>query len=205
MRAVGDLELTPGFTAYRSHLEVQTYDVGPLLREGANTVEAVLSDGWYRGQVGFTREHDSYGRRVALLLQIEVALADGSEIVVATDADWVSSPSGIVADLIEGQREDHRVTPGRWAPVDVVDRDLGRLTSSPAPPTRRIEELEPVAITEVGVDGRRGRLRPEQQRLGPPRGPGPGRDDDPPHPRRARPARRHGRHGPPEAVRLRVA
>ena len=28
---VGDLELTPGLTAYRSHLEVQTYDVTDLL------------------------------------------------------------------------------------------------------------------------------------------------------------------------------
>ena len=147
---------------------MQTYDVGPLLREGENTVEAVLSDGWYRGQVGFTREHDSYGRRVALLLQLEVGLVDGSELVVGTDGDWESSPSGIVADLIEGQREDHRIDPAQWAPVEVRDRDLGRLTSSPAPPTRRIEELEPVAITEVGVDGRR-RLRPEQQRVGAPR------------------------------------
>ena len=122
---VGDLELTPGFTAYRSHLEVQTYDVGPLLRAGTNTIEAVLSDGWYRGQVGFTREHDSYGSRVGLLLQLEVDLADGSELVIGTDEEWAAAPSGIVADLIEGQREDHRVTPVRWSAVEVVDHDLG--------------------------------------------------------------------------------
>ena len=125
---VGDLELTPGFTAYRSHLEVQTYDVGPLLRAGTNTIEAVLSDGWYRGQVGFTREHDSYGSRVGLLLQLEVDLADGSELVIGTNEDWASAPSGIVADLIEGQREDHRVRPVRWSAVEVVDHDLDRLT-----------------------------------------------------------------------------
>jgi alpha-L-rhamnosidase len=34
---VGDLELTPGFTAYRRRLQVQRFDVAGLLRPGANT------------------------------------------------------------------------------------------------------------------------------------------------------------------------
>ena len=33
---VGDHELTPGFTAYRHRLQVQTFDVTPMLRRGAS-------------------------------------------------------------------------------------------------------------------------------------------------------------------------
>ena len=60
---VGDQELTPGYTSYRSRVQVQTYDVTTLLGAGEHELRAVLSDGWYRGKVGFTREHDSYGSR----------------------------------------------------------------------------------------------------------------------------------------------
>lgn len=148
---VGDLELTPGFTAYRAHLEVQTYDITSSLGAGTHTLEAVLSDGWWRGQVGFTREHDTYGRQTALLVQLEAKLQDGSSVTVGTDRSWESALSAITAaDLIEGQREDHRIIPGPWMPVRSVDADLRRLTSSPAPPTRRIEELVPASISTVG-------------------------------------------------------
>lgn len=147
---VGDLELTPGFTSYRTHLEVQTFDVTTDLTAGAHVLEAVLSDGWYRGQVGFTREHDAYGRETALLVQLEAQLQDGSTVTVGTDHSWTTAPSAITAaDLIEGQRVDHRIVPGPWVPVRSVDADLGRLTSSPAPPTRRIEEVVPASISTL--------------------------------------------------------
>jgi alpha-L-rhamnosidase len=147
---VGDLELTPGFTAYRSHLEVQTYDVGALLRPGRNCLEAILSDGWYRGQVGYTREHDAYGDRTALLAQLERTGEDATVQLVVTDGDWEAATGPLVAaDLIEGQREDRRLEVGPWRLVEVVDGDLDRLTSSPAPPTRAVEELVPVSVTAV--------------------------------------------------------
>ena len=81
---VGDQELAPGYTSYRSRVQVQTYDVTTLLGAGEHELRAVLSDGWYRGKVGFTREHDSYGSQLALLAQVEV---DGV-VVAATDAAW---------------------------------------------------------------------------------------------------------------------
>src|SRR4029453_10416188 len=100
---VGDQELTPGFTSYRSRLQVQTYDVDTLLRDGENELRAVVSDGWYRGQVGFIREHDVYGHRLALLAQVEV---DGL-VVAATDEGWDGAAGSIrAADLIGGERVD---------------------------------------------------------------------------------------------------
>src|SRR5688572_16912702 len=51
-RRIGDAELTPGFTAYRRRLQVQTFDVTGLLVAGANALGVLLSDGWWRGQHG---------------------------------------------------------------------------------------------------------------------------------------------------------
>jgi alpha-L-rhamnosidase len=154
---VGDVELAPGFTSYSKRLCVQTYDVTDLLTVGENALGAVLSDGWFRGQVGNTRERDVFGDRLALLVQLHIELADGSRRVIATGPEWRWSDGAILgADLIEGQIVDLRreragwCSPGAahegWSDVRVVDYDPGVLCASPAPPVRRIEELRPVAV-----------------------------------------------------------
>ena len=78
---VGDAELTPGCTAYARNLHVQTYDVTDLLKPGANVIGAVLSDGWFRGQMGAFRHFNQFGDRLALLVQLEVASSDSREVV----------------------------------------------------------------------------------------------------------------------------
>jgi alpha-L-rhamnosidase len=63
---VGDLELTPGFTQYGKRLQVQAYDVTDLLSSLTGSfaeVTVLLSDGWWRGQVGMLRSSDQWGTR----------------------------------------------------------------------------------------------------------------------------------------------
>jgi alpha-L-rhamnosidase len=149
---VGDAELMPGFTSYRSNLHVQVFDVAGLLVDGDNVVSAVLSDGWYRGKTGFIQLANAFGDRVAFLAQLHVD-TDAVRQVVTTGKDWQWSTGPITsADLMDGQAVDLRVVPGAWWPVSVVDHDFTRLTSSPAPPVRRVEELTPVAITRPALD-----------------------------------------------------
>ena len=211
---VGDLELTPGTTAYRSQLDVQTYDVTDLLVPGDNVLGAVLSDGWWRGKNGFTREADCFGTELALLAQLEVELEDGARVTHGTGPGWTTATGEIIrADLIDGESVDlHRqhdgwdragFDDGAWAEAPVVDGSFEVLTTSPAPPVRRVEELRPVTVERLAVGPPRRRPRPEHQRVGPPGGPRPGRHRLDPRPRRA--ARRVGRGDdrPPPAVRLR--
>ena len=148
---VGDEELTPGFTEYQHHTQVQSYDVTHLLRAGDNTLDALLADGWYRGQVGVGRAHDQWGSETAFLAQVEVEHEDGSVTVVGTSDTWQWTTSHItVADLIAGQHEDRRLLqPGEWKPVRVVDHGFDTLTTSPAPAVRAVEELRPVSVTEL--------------------------------------------------------
>jgi alpha-L-rhamnosidase len=159
---VGDLELTPGFTAYRDVLQVQTFDVTDMLRVGHNVVGAVLSDGWFRGRVWPMRLADRFGTRTALLAQLEITHAGGSRQVIDTDASWRSSPSEIIAaDLMDGQSveldrgssdwEESGFDVTDWAGVNVgiggLYADFGRLGSSPSPAMRRIEEIRPIGVT----------------------------------------------------------
>lgn len=154
---VGDAELTPGFTDYRSTLQVQTYDIGPLLVPGDNVVGAVLSDGWFRGVNGMFRDSDCFGDHTELLVQVHVELEDGTHTVVGTGSGWRSAVGSLlVADLMGGTVTDLRrepvgwSTPGfddaAWDPAEVVEGGLGGVVSSPAPPVRRTELRRPLSV-----------------------------------------------------------
>jgi alpha-L-rhamnosidase len=162
---VGDAELTPGYTSYRTNLAVQTYDLTELLRPGRNVIGAVLTDGWYRGRVGNFRQPNAFGATTALLAQVEVERADGSREVVATDQSWQWAIGSIsAADLMAGQTVDltaarpgwstpagQKATDG-WRPVRVCVGErysLARLTTSPAPPVRAVQFLSPVTINDL--------------------------------------------------------
>ena len=155
---VGDLELTPGYTSYENILHVQTYAIDEMLRPGANRIDVILSDGWYRGQVGAFRQSNQYGNRLAFLAQMELYGDDGSLQVIVTGPEWTAAAGAIrAADLMQGVVVDFRQeldsTP-RDRPVDrksvrLADHDLKRLRASPSPPVRRIEEITPVRIYQL--------------------------------------------------------
>lgn len=139
---VGDHELSPGFTSYWHHLDVQTFDVIDLLVDGDNEWTVVLSDGWYRGKVGNNKDIDTFGDTTAFLGQLQL-----DDRIVGTGADWMGRVGVVLAaDLMDGQVEDRRTAPGRWSPVTVVEGGAARLTASPAPPSRRVEEIRPVSV-----------------------------------------------------------
>lgn len=157
---VGHYELTPGFTAYRKRLQVQTFDVTHLIVEGRNALGALLSDGWWRGQNGVARRINDYGNTTAFLAQLVVALPSGKVVSFGSDSTWRSHPSHILrADLIAGEVHDLQQRIASWAEagtdrshwdaVRLVDYGFRELWVSPAPPVRRVEQLRPVSIREI--------------------------------------------------------
>jgi alpha-L-rhamnosidase len=158
-RRVGDQQLTPGSTSYHTTLQVQAFDVTALLQAGANTVHAVLTDGWYRGTFGYTRDADMYGTQTAFLAQLELESGAG-RTVIGTDASWRVYPTEILsADLMAGQRVDFRVPDGANGPqaaaapkaraAVVRSGSYDTLTGPIAPPTRVVQEFAPVSITRL--------------------------------------------------------
>jgi alpha-L-rhamnosidase len=157
---VGDAELTPGFTEYRERLQVQAYDITTLLRPGRNALGAILSDGWFRGQVGLPRAHQQWGTELGFLAQVKVEFTDGSTAVAGTGAGWRSAQSHInAADLIAGQSADLRREPEGWSEpgfdvagweaVNVTGDGYANLVASPAPPVRAMAELTATAVRRV--------------------------------------------------------
>lgn len=156
---VGDAQLTPGFTSYAHRLQVQTYDLGTHLSAGANELTIVVTDGWYRGKLGFLRISDVFGARTGALCQVELTDTTGARRTVVTDQSWQSAPSPVIAraDLIEGETRDLSATgvQPRWQPVTVGSSATDGVTlyGPEAPPVRRMQVLRPRSITAL-ADGR---------------------------------------------------
>ncbi len=152
---IGDLELTPGFTDYRYSLEAQTFDIGDRLTPGDHELVATLTDGWYRGSVGFTREEFAFGEQLGLLAQLEFVNAAGDRTIIATDTTWEATDRGPItaADLMEGEHVDLRIpfppVDGWTTCVEVPADPSVPILSSTAPPTRAVETYTPLRIVRV--------------------------------------------------------
>ncbi|MET0911155.1 MAG: family 78 glycoside hydrolase catalytic domain, partial [Ilumatobacteraceae bacterium] len=160
---VGDLELTPGFSAYRTRLQVQSFDVTDLVVAGRNAIGALVSDGWWRGQHGVIREIDAYGPTTAFLAELHIEMASGERLTIGTDDSWWSTPSHVVgADLIAGEVHDlgrlldgwatPHVDRSGWDRATVVDVGYAELCAPIGPPVRRIEELPAASVTRIGPE-----------------------------------------------------
>ena len=163
---VGDALLAPQWTAYDKRVQVQTYDVTPLVRPGANALAAVLGNGWYCGRVQcWPPEICLYGTEPHLKAQLELEFADGKRQTVATDDAWLGSVDGPLrfSGIYEGETYDARKemdgwdAPGfkpdaaRWRPA-LIDRavvnKIGDLVWQRGEPIRVTQELAPAAVTE---------------------------------------------------------
>lgn len=159
-RRVGDQLFTPGWTSYRKRLQYQTYDVTDLVRRGQNAVGVLLGDGWFRGNIGFTNQRNFYGDRLALLMQIQIKYADGSQETIGTDENWKAAIGPIVmSDIYDGETYDARLEKANWTLSDYVDNDwsgvkkidlpVNTLFAQAGPPVRKIEEIKPIKIIKT--------------------------------------------------------
>jgi alpha-L-rhamnosidase len=156
-KRVGDEVLTPGWTAYDSRLQYQTYDVTALIQNGGNAIGVTLGDGWFRGHLAWQNQHNTYGSRSALLAQLELIFQDGSRTVIATDNTWKASTGPILmSEIYHGETYDARLRKGgwskagfsdaNWAGVVEIDHSKEILVAPAGPPVKRIQEIKPVKL-----------------------------------------------------------
>ncbi len=158
-RRVGSDYFTPGWTDYNKRVLYQTYDVTSLLvPENTNVIGAILSDGWYAGNVA-GRGQRFYGSKLRLRLQMEIEYVDGTTQRVVSDASWLASHGPIrEADIQAGETYDARLEmPGwsdagfddkNWKPVAVGSEPTGRVLAYPGIPVRKMMEMRPVSLNE---------------------------------------------------------
>ena len=113
---VGEDYLAPGLSQYNKHHYYQTYDVSPLLKDGKNSIQVSLAEGWWSGDITFGGGNRNYfGDQLAFLGSLYVQYTDGSSTVVVTDpSDWEVTTDGpvVYASLFQGQVTDARKSLG---------------------------------------------------------------------------------------------
>ncbi|MDQ0893744.1 family 78 glycoside hydrolase catalytic domain [Agromyces ramosus] len=155
---VGDQQLAPGWTDYRTRILYQTYDVTGQVADGENALGAEIADGWYAGRVAMFGD-SIYGSDTSLIAQLRIRYTDGTEQVVATDDGWRTTNGPTTsADLLDGEAYDARradalgawsepgYDDGEWA--DVVERPTATAKLQPQidPPVRVTEELDATVL-----------------------------------------------------------
>ena len=164
---VGDEQLTPGFTAYDSWIQYQTYDVTKMLREGRNAIGCQLGNGYYKGRVNWPEIRERFGDRwnifgdqLAFICELHLIYEDGTEEVVSTGENWRASQSPwLRAEIYDGEVYDARLIQddwcnpmtdtSEWEMVSPVNIDVGLLKARKGVPVRLHERLRPVSVLKT--------------------------------------------------------
>ncbi len=149
---VGDDLLTPGWTSYWDRLSYQTYDVGGLLKDGENSIDIWLGDGWYRSRMMWPRNQllNTWGDKVGAIAELRGA---NGEVIVATDATWQSGLTPILkSGIYYGETYDARAEGGAVTGGANVLRDFDKATLLPAE-TKGVHELPALPVQKSFTDG----------------------------------------------------
>ena len=113
---ISDAYFTPGWTSYNKRLQYQVYDVTNMISRGNNAIAISLGSGWYRGVIGFSNNHNAYGKDIAVLFQLEIMYSDGTTETVISDGSWKSSTGAIrYSEIYNGETIDARLEKKGWA------------------------------------------------------------------------------------------
>ncbi len=131
-----------------------SYDLTPLVREGANAVGAILGNGFYN----VVKYWPPLGYGTPRLMgQIEIRYKDGSHETVPTDCSWKAAKSPIVYDQIYyGEHYDARLEHDGWSEAGYEDTNwqpavlrkapCGRLVAQSGPADRIVTRYAPQSI-----------------------------------------------------------
>lgn len=155
-----DWLFTPGWTSYNNHLQYQTYDLTRILKKGDNAIGVMLGNGWYKGDLGWSKTSNLYGNQTGVLAQLAVEYTDGSKALVVTDKTWkFNNGPVLMSEIYHGEIYDARLeipnwsSPSfvdkNWKPVVVRDYHKKNLAAQSGPPVRRMAELSPISIFQA--------------------------------------------------------
>jgi alpha-L-rhamnosidase len=143
-RKIGTNVLDPAWTTYPKRVLYTTYDVTPYLKRGSNAIGVMLGNGWYKSK--------------ALLFQMNVELAGGKRVSLASGPSWKVDNGPITSDSVwDGEVYDARLEtpswddPGfddsAWKPAQQVKGPVGVLSAQMMPPIEVVDTMVPLGIT----------------------------------------------------------
>lgn len=153
-KKVGDEYFAPGFTAYKTNLYYQTYDVTDGIKN-SNELVAEVAGGWAVGSFVFTRKNRITAPRQSFMCELRVEYEDGTVEIIPTDESWqVTRKCGIIAaDLYDGEIVDARIQPEdadyRRAKAEKV-KIKPTIRAATGVPVKRHERFAPISVNKVG-------------------------------------------------------
>jgi len=160
-KRVGEDYFAPGWTDYTKRVYYQSYEVTDLIKNGSNTIGAILADGWYAGYLGFGKKREHYGSKPRLFVQLEIEYENGQIQRVVTDGTWkamygpILETDFLMGEIYDGRKEmpgwdTHRFDDSSWDEVAVTDNSegIGIVQSYPGETVQKIMEIKPKELTE---------------------------------------------------------
>ncbi|HEV2325800.1 MAG TPA: family 78 glycoside hydrolase catalytic domain [Terracidiphilus sp.] len=160
-KRIGRKVLDPAWTTYPKRVLYSTYDVTGDLQNGPNAIGVMLGGGW---ATLAARKIPPYYKSPALLLDMQIEMADGKIVTIATDGSWKTIRGPVLEDSVyNGEVYDaRRETPGwdtpgfddsRWAPAAVVQGSDGIRSAEMMPAIKVVDSIVPKKVTnpEPGV------------------------------------------------------
>ncbi len=106
----GDELFTPGFTNYGKLILYQEYDVTDKLKKGKNSVGAVLSEGWYAGELAYQKKQYFGTWPLCLVMKLVLEYKDGTTEEIVTDSSFKTTTGRILASsFLDGEVVDNRL------------------------------------------------------------------------------------------------
>jgi alpha-L-rhamnosidase len=107
--------LAPGWTDFHKRVQYQTYDVTPMLAQGANTLGVELGGGWYSSPMTWSGFRFTPGPNL-LRAQLDLTLANGQHKSIVTDASWQTAAAPITfSEIYGGESYDARLVQRGWS------------------------------------------------------------------------------------------
>ncbi len=146
----GDEFLSPGLVAYDKWLPYQTYDITQDLKNGENTVEILLGNGWYKGRYGLKRSAKpfQYGDELATICEIVLTFEDGETRTIGTNTkEWQARRINITASSIfDGETRDDTLIDDKIYAVKPSKLAKSLLEPRRSPPTKIMHRIKPIEI-----------------------------------------------------------
>jgi len=155
---VGADYFVPGWTDYHQRVYSRAYDVTGLLQPGANTMGAILGDGWFRGNISILGQN-YYGTTTRLCAELHMFYTGGTNQVIVSDGSWTAGFGPIrQSDIQSGEVYSAPLevagwdSPGfvnaSWTPVTTGATVAPSISAAPAEPVCTNTPIVPIAITQ---------------------------------------------------------
>ena len=151
-KKVGQEWYAPGVSQYNKTHYYQVYEVDSVLKNGSNSIQVNLAEGWWMGYVTYSMTNwNFFGDQLAFRSRLVVRYEDGDSTVHTTQPQtWQVSTDGPVqyASMFNGQITDARRKNKKWTAAKEISLD-GHLPSEGGGTTPKVDDYSQQRILKA--------------------------------------------------------